>query len=285
MSSPSLPSSVAVEDARVARRRKVKMEISRYFSGLAGGVLSAATGYPLDAARVRFLFGSKMHNLANGFAFSFVYSILKSGLVWPVQRQVKGMVDQLNLSEWSSLVASGAIGNVLPGIMMNPFNVMKVRLMESHTKYTVRETFHNIRHGEGVHVFARGLSATIIRDFLWGMVYFPLFSAIRKQLKSEDELSTPSSRFWTATTAAAGAAATATSLTSFLDSIRLFQMKSVGSSGTYHSFLDGLRLAIFPSRRNFLATATGVARVTVSTVVGHVTFLYVSKYLSGDDEL
>jgi len=34
-----------------------------------------------------------------------------------------------------------------------------------------------------------------------------------------------------------------------------------------------------PTRRNFMATVTGVGRVTISTAVGHVTYLQLSHKL------
>jgi len=119
---------------------------------------------------VRFLFGASPRNIGNGFAFTLGYNVLKSGLVWPVQKNVQDYVKSQNIegtvvsscsppidalsgvkggkrplgvtvlrpsSSPSILlmslisigikgtIISGAVGNVIPGILMNPFNVIK----------------------------------------------------------------------------------------------------------------------------------------------------------------
>lgn len=50
---------------------------------------SSILGFPLDVLRIRLLFGVAVHNFFNGFGFTFSFTILKSGLVWPVQRNIK----------------------------------------------------------------------------------------------------------------------------------------------------------------------------------------------------
>jgi hypothetical protein len=150
--------------------------------------------------------------------------------------------------------------------------------MESTQDKTTSGIIKGILVGEGPKTFLRGIEATIIRDLLWGMLYFPMFEILKTRWKPDEDSSQASSNlvsmklFLYQVSTSATAAGFATLLTSVIDGVRLFQMKSV-VQGKHHSFLQGLRLALIPSQRNFLAVMTGVGRVTVTTVIGHVTYL------------
>eukprot|EP01119_Soliformovum_irregulare_P020610 TRINITY_DN6705_c0_g1_i2.p1 TRINITY_DN6705_c0_g1~~TRINITY_DN6705_c0_g1_i2.p1 ORF type:complete len:106 (-),score=8.84 TRINITY_DN6705_c0_g1_i2:24-341(-) len=82
---------------------------TKYIAGMAAGAVSTITGYPLDAIRVRMIFHSSTSNITNGFAFSFLYSIGKNGLVWPIQKTLQDSVKekygestlQSTVSNWS----------------------------------------------------------------------------------------------------------------------------------------------------------------------------------------
>lgn len=92
-------------------------------------------------------------------------------------------------------LVSGAIGNVIPGVLFNPANVIKVRYMEvtliccqwvakltkkdPKTTRTVHQMITHVYQTEGLGAFKKGLGATLLRDSIWGMVYFPLYTYVR----------------------------------------------------------------------------------------------------------
>jgi len=78
--------------------------------------------------------------------------------------------------------------------------------------------------------------------------------------------------------ASAIAACSSTLVTSFLDGARLFQQKSRDPKTGHASLPGALKMAIHPSRRNLLSVMSGVGRVAITTVFGHITFLKISSY-------
>jgi len=158
-----------------------------FVGGLAGGFVASTVGFPLDVLRIRLLFGTALQrNFFNGFLFTFPYTILKSGLVWPFQRNIKQLCEE-RVSGFGGTLLSGTIGNALPGVLLNPLNIIKVRLMESHDSKKVREVVREIIDTEGKEAFRRGLCATLTRDALWGMLYFPLFEFYQKKYSSQKD--------------------------------------------------------------------------------------------------
>jgi len=254
-------------------KKKVLIEITNYCAGFNAGMASTMIAYPLDVARVRILFGTSMKNITNGLGFTSVFSIVKQGLVWPLQKTLQNYADERRFVGFGGILISGAIGNVIPGIICNPANVIKVRYMESHKAITLREICKDIINNEGWLVFKQGIEATILRDAVWGSVYFPVYTYFKQYLNEKSN-----NEFLVNMTCSSTAAATATTLSSFLDGIRLWQMKSAGKEGHY-SFTQGLKFVLKPTRSNFLATFTGVLRVTISTTLGHLTYLYTTKFI------
>jgi len=252
--------------------------VINYISGLGAGLVSTTIGYPLDVARVRYLFGSNTKNLSNGMAFAFLYSIGKSGLVWPLQKDMHEKIER-HFPGKVGTILSGAFGNVVPGVIFNPCNVIKVRYMESSDKTTLRQILQHIRTQEGFGVFKKGIVATVLRDSIWGMLYFSTFSHLKTTLYPVKK--NQRAEIMSTMTASAVAASTSTFLTSFLDAARLFQQKSVDArTKNYYSFWSGLKMAFIPSQRNFLSILTGVGRVTITTVFGHLTFLAITSTLT-----
>jgi len=284
-------------------------QLVNYLAGLGAGTVSTTIGYPLDVARVRFLFGQSTKAMFQGFTFSFLYSIGKSGLVWPIQKNIHEYIERTYQGPTAHLF-SGAVGNVIPGIIFNPCNVIKVRYMESSKKTTFREILASIRQEGTYAVFTKGFVATVIRDATWGLIYFPLFTYIKSSLShaypsqplnildhhinnppsnstiSSSPSSVPKSSISSfvlsqnslnTMTASASAAATATLLTSFLDGARLFQQKSLEKHLEPISIWKGLKMTLLPNRRNLLSIMTGVGRVTITTAFGHLTYLTITS--------
>jgi hypothetical protein len=46
---------------------------------------------------------------------------------------------------------------------------------------------------EGLATFRKGLAATVLRDFIWGSLYFPAFVAFRHRLLGDHDAATPPS--------------------------------------------------------------------------------------------
>jgi hypothetical protein len=84
---------------------------------------------------------------------------------------------------------------------------------------------------EGWQVFRKGLAATVLRDFLWGSIYFPLYRYFKMDVfhipPLEDLRDATSSQTWSLSLqtmkACCSAAAFATFATSFLDSAILWE--------------------------------------------------------------
>lgn len=86
----------------------------------------------------------------NGIIFTFLFSVFKQGLVWPIQKDFQVFYnffyiifiiiqEYVKLSgqfenEFLGIIVSGTIGNLIPSILFNPFNIIKVRYMETHEK-------------------------------------------------------------------------------------------------------------------------------------------------------
>jgi len=256
-----------------------RTEFNRYLAGLSAGLVSTSAGYPLDVIRVRLLFQKSMiTNLGSGFVFSFVVSIGKAGLVWPLQKSIQEFIQRESglHNELTIKLLSGACGNVIPGIIFNPANVIKVRYMEDpRTTKTLREIVTHMQRTEGFSVFKKGLGATLARDSVWGMLYFPLYTVVRRQLSQD-----PSKDFWLNTSSSAFAAGLSTLLTSSLDGARLFEQKTAHPVKGALTFWNGLKKVLRPTWHNFGGTMFGVARVTITTVLGHVTFIEILKRLN-----
>jgi len=235
-------------------------------------------GYPLDAIRIRMIFHTSTANMFNGFTFSFLYSIGKNGLVWPIQRTLQDNAkERFGENGVASTIVTGAIGNVIPGFIFNPCNVIKVRLMESGTKKPLVEVVRHMYQNEGFAAFTKGVGATLARDAVWGSLYFPVYTHLKGVFPSNSE----SDLFYT-TTSSALAAGTATMVSSFLDGARLFEQHTADAGKKSLTFMEGFKRATQINRWNALATASGVIRVTFTTVLGHITFLQVIKLLEGD---
>lgn len=120
-----------------------------------------------------------------------------------------------------------------------------------------------------------------MRDGLWGMIYFPLFLHLKSilianQNSSQFPSNVKSNEFVMNMIASSGAAGSATLLSSFLDSVRLFQQKTHDpEKGT--SLLKALKMSLIPNKRNVASVLTGVGRVTITTCFGHLTFIAISQ--------
>jgi hypothetical protein len=185
------------------------------------------------------------------------------------------------------------MGNVIPGVIFTPANVIKVRYMESTQKRTLINIISTTLKNEGIHAFFKGIGATILRDSIWGVIYFPLYNHIKNSFTKTDDTSTTSkpdskAEFWHALVASTTAASAATFMSSFFDGVRLLQQRTAShkeAPGTsilksqIQSFFKGLKKVTKPTGRNAKATFTGVARVVVSTVTGQMTFVQVNKLL------
>jgi len=254
---------------------------SHYAAGVASGAVSTLVGYPLDVARVRLLFGASTKNLFNGVGFTFTYSMFKSGLVWPLQKDFQQFINSKKIFgegvSTTSIALTGAVGNLIPGMIFNPCNIIKVRYMESPEKHKLREIVRHIIETQGGTAFVRGLLPTLLRDGVWGMAYFPLFHKFQGIFP---ETTDKTKLFGQDLAASTGAASLATLISSYLDGIRLWQQREERSpTGRHHTFVEGAKKVIMPSRANFLSTFSGVVRVTITTVFGHVTYIQIVKLL------
>jgi len=263
--------------------RAAEKQRGLYVAGLVAGTASTTTGYPLDVFRVRLLFHARKSNPFNGLAFAYIVSITKQGLVWPLQRQIHDSLDHNAKPGLYGMMLSGAVGNLLPNMIMNPANVVKVRLMESHVPHTVSSVVRSIYGEAGVRAFFAGMTATIARDGIWRAIYFPLFSSIRSHFPpgSHDR----KKDIWFTMGSSAAAAGVSTLASSVFDGARLLQQKthehlsnSTCSASRSGSLWQNMRLAMMPTRANLFSTMMGVFRVTTTTVVGHIVFLKTLQY-------
>eukprot|EP01098_Paradermamoeba_levis_P007689 TRINITY_DN3204_c0_g3_i1.p1 TRINITY_DN3204_c0_g3~~TRINITY_DN3204_c0_g3_i1.p1 ORF type:complete len:314 (-),score=77.07 TRINITY_DN3204_c0_g3_i1:559-1428(-) len=208
-------------------------DVNSYLAGLCAGFVSTMMGYPIDALRVRLLFGTSPKNIMNGIVFNTIYSTLKSGLVWPLQKTLETAfnqrkTDQLQKKNSSSsssssaptsassstvsststsspsensishhhltsTVLAGIIGNSIPGLLCNPANVIKVRYMECEAKKTLSQIIRQMYHEDGLSVFKKGILATLLRDSTWGLLYFPIYAKMREITSKNSDSSTSSS--------------------------------------------------------------------------------------------
>mmetsp|Transcript_3842 Transcript_3842/g.4254 ORF Transcript_3842/g.4254 Transcript_3842/m.4254 type:complete len:266 (-) Transcript_3842:17-814(-) len=239
-----------------------------YASGLTAGMVSALSGYPLDVLRVRFLFDTPRRNLFNGATFTICHQLVKAGLVWPIQRSIED-----ELKKYPSLpfqaVISGSIGSVVPSVLLNPLNVIKVRYMESHVPLKFNGIWKSLIEKEGLKWLTRGMQVTVVRDLVWGAVYFPTYEYLSKMLQDNED----SSYWMSKVTSMACSAAFATALASGIDAVRLLQMRAPKKCGNYISLWPAIQAANRPSMRNLRATFIGVLRVTLTTVLSHLTYL------------
>jgi len=257
----------------------INKEAYRYMAGITAGVVSTSAGFPMDVIRVRLLFHKNpFANLGSGFTFVFLVSVGKSGFVWPLQRELQELVTNHSgiENELTIKFISGAIGNVTPGIIFNPLNIIKVRYMEDpNPNKSLHGIVSHMYHNEGFSVFKKGLVATLLRDSIWGMTYFPLQTIVRRNLSKD-----PSKDFLMNTLACSSAAGLSTLLTSTLDAARLFAQKTTG----HYTFWYGLQQATKPTWNNFGGTLFGVMRVSFTTALGHVSFMQLMKWIEGDHQ-
>lgn len=232
-----------------------------------------------------------MRNLTNGLGFTFAFSIVKSGFVWPIQNQLQKQIDKqslVSIPSWLQPVVSGAIGNVIPGILCNPANLIKVRYMETSVQpQSAFKIVRGIIKNEGIGAFRRGLFTTLLRDFVWGMLYFPLFFRINNSLASSPYFRASNDKemgrlkLQQFLLASSLSASLSTLGSSVLDGIRLYEMKKpTTTTKNGLTFLQGMKHVLKPTKQNILSTAIGVTRVSITTTLGHLTFHTYFNYVA-----
>ncbi len=220
-------------------------------AGLAAGLMNSIVGYPLDVIRIRTLFGKKLGNLSNGFFFSMTYSLIKNGAIWPLQKSIRESTNDQNA------FLSGCVANLIPATILNPFNLVRVRYAQSATPMTLYGICKNINsHRE----LFRGYPITLLRDGIWGGIYFSLYQTLEKDHQK--------------LTSSLISGGVATFITSWIDGIRLYQQKHAESPT---SFKEMIKSVSQPNRKNCISTLTGVTRVTLTTSIAHMTFLALSQ--------
>lgn len=158
--------------------------------------------------------------------------------------------------------------------------------MENEKDKSFRQIVSKMYRKEGLEVFKKGLAATVLRDFCWGSIYFPLFQSFKTNvfhvpdMESAGKPGGPTSWEVSLQTmkASCSAAALATLATTVLDSARLWEQRTADKDLGAHRFLAALKLATAPTKRNLFAVLTGLVRVTLSTGIGHLTYVRIQMF-------
>lgn len=243
---------------------------------LGSGCLSTTVGFPLESLRVRILFGNQIGaatSLGRGLVFSQSLSIVKTGCIWPLQEVIKKYLSEQKVSGLYATFISGGISNVLPNAILAPFSITKVHLMRDYKSQSWIAVSYNIYRLSGVRGFYKGNSATMVRDAAWGMIYFPAMDVIQRKV---NDVVPGAPEFVNDSVSTFGGAVVATSLTSWIDAIRLHMMNN--DRVVHESFGKLVRCALSPTRANIISTALGVLRVGICTAVAHTSYKAILRY-------
>jgi solute carrier family 25 carnitine/acylcarnitine transporter 20/29 len=174
------------------------MDRRHFIAGTAAGIGGVIVGHPFDTIRVK-MQTQPMYNMYSS-PLDCAIKVLKSqGPIKGLYRGATGpmlgsvlfrtvnfgiygnIVDKLNaVSQTSHLVNSmiaGTVSSQLCGIILVPIDRTKI-ILQTHTKFT--SPLHVLRSMPAKEIFVFGTGATLAREALFGITYFPLFQATKR---------------------------------------------------------------------------------------------------------
>lgn len=229
--------------------------MKQYCEGLLAAALQVILVYPFDILRVKYFVqeGTADLQLYNGLAFSLIASIIKLSLIYPNQH----FLTEHLFREYP--LFGNAILGILLGLMTTPINIIKIPIQLDGNK-SVWKVMQDIWKLHGIKGFFHGGLATIGRDFSWTISYFQIFQQL--QQRQFDNL-----------LIIVIASLIATTISYPFDCVRLYQQIYFNQS---HS-IDGLKQSLSLTRSNLQGFLVSNARVTVATLIGHGTYLWLSS--------
>ena len=156
-------------------------------------------------------------------------------------------------------------------MIYNPINGIKLGLQTSEIRTTWLQVAREKYNTYGFRGFYRGIGFLALRDALWGMTYFPLYTWTKNVLNDSIE-----ERFSGQNEIGASLfSASVTTVMAFpLDSARITRQNYKKQYGIW----EGLIKSITPTRHNFLSLFAGCSRTVLSITINHCSFLFLTAY-------
>ena len=249
----------------------------KYASGAASGLISTFVFHPIDALRIRTFLNphniGSISSLTNGISFNIVSSIAKNFLTFPVREKIYATLLNQQYSQLKADFMSSLITGTLIGIISTPINVIKVPMQNNHQQPKLIPIIQNIYNHYGLKGFYRGGVATFLRDILWTSIYFPIFDTI-------NHISMVNTYIDQRIIASSFAALCATTVAYPFDGIRLFRQRNDTKALTEYNFWHGFKLSFALNKHNGKSYLLAITRVSFATTISHMSYLYISEYLT-----
>ncbi len=239
-------------------------------ASFSSGCLSTGVGFPLETMRIRLLLGNQIGQLSTlnrGLSLGLSLSVIKAGGVWPLQEAMKKYLDQHQIGGGYQTLVSGGVSNIVPNCLLAPGNIIRVHLMRDRHPQPIFSVAQAIFQKRGILGFYQGVAVTIVRDFVWGTLYFPAVNKIGKAITDHSPTTPPLAQEGLSSF---GAAAYATSLTAWIDATRLHVMNK--DRVRTDSLLKIIQHSLVLNRTNILATFLGILRVSLAVTMAHTSY-------------
>lgn len=228
------------------------------------GAATAAVFHPIDSLRIRIFYkqNASWLSLMDGFGFNVTTTLIKGVISYPLRDTFKNKLLLHNFSEVNSSILSSVGSGIVLGLFSTPINVIKVPLQAGHHS-KMNNVIKHIYRERGLIGFMNGGVATLMRDTVWTMTYFPLYEFILKNY-TENKLS-----------ASLAAGSLAMNFAYPFDGIRLYRQHGKVNYNFWHGFFVALRW----NKPNLKSFGIAMIRVPAATSFMHMFYLYLNGQL------
>lgn len=142
--------------------------IAGSFSGMAGTFI----GYPFDTIKVRMQTNNNINwkSLYKGLTFPLMGEVLNASLVFGIYGNIK---DKIKLNGYKQNAISGFISGIMSAFVLCPLEMFKIKKQLGINNWCNPY---------------RGISATVMRDAPFHVVYFTGYEYIKNQIKKKKQL-------------------------------------------------------------------------------------------------
>ncbi len=244
-------------------------------SGMIIGAMTAGLFHPIDSIRVRsFLNPNNMgtfYSLKNGLTFNIISSGTKAIVSFPIREHIKKNLS-CNYSSTGTEFISSVITGTTVGLIGIPMNVVKVRT-QNHTGLPI-SSLHiakNLYNNNGLKGFYLGGQASMIRDIIWNIVYFPTYDLLIRKYQKNEYINNK-------LLASISSSMLATTFAYPFDGIRLFKQKI--NNNDIYKFWHGFKKSFEFTKTNAKSYFCAMIRVPMATSITHMGYLYLNDKLN-----
>lgn len=238
----------------------------KYFSGFITGLITTSIFHPIDALRIR-LFMNKNNlgnfvTLYNGFGFNVSTSCIKNMALYPTQEIIRDIFLKKYYTKYESEFYSSFITGIVLGFISTPINTIKIPLQNNNHKIGVLNITKDIYSKYGFRGYYRGGLATLMRDIIWSISYFPFYKFFNDNYFHNNIKASLISGIISMT------------LYYPFDGIRLYRQNNNKNYHFWYGFFKSLKF----NKSNIESYIISLIRIPLSTTVAHMIYLIANSY-------